>query len=417
MRTRSKVFLPLLVIAGLALGLAAAGRGQSVHSPASSGFDPSPAIRARAKVLLGSLDLGQEAAQVLLVGVGGKGQPSVASLGLLSSLPVGGVILFGFNLTDKAAELGPFTAALQDAQARNGTGIPLFVAIDHEGGSVFRFRSNDITRLPPPLELGLRGPAYAREIARSAAEELLALGVNLVLAPVVEVLGPSNAKFLGNRSFGRDPARVDAVAAAFIEGLQSSGLAAVAKHFPGNAGADPHAELPVLRVDRASFDADYLPRFASAIRHGVGAVMLSHVMLPAIDNRRPATLSAAIVAGELKTRLDFAGVALTDDLYMKALSSREAPERTAVEALAAGADLLMLSVGDGAPRIRDAILRAVKSGALPRERLDDAVLRCLMLKLSFGMEAGLDPAIRAGRLASFPDLVSSHRRLPAQARD
>jgi beta-N-acetylhexosaminidase len=407
LKTCLLVLLAAAISAGAGLGCQEIDAGPSAMAPPAE----AGALRDRAIALRSALSLEQEAAQVLLIGVDGKGRPAESSLELIAGFPAGGVILFGFNLSGRASELGDFTADLQDAMARNGTGIPLFVAIDHEGGSVFRFHSNDITRLPPPLELALRGPDYAGEIGRAAGEELRALGVNMVLGPIVELLTADNAKFLGNRSFGRDPKRVDAVAGAFIDGLQSAGLAAVAKHFPGNADADPHAELPVLAADRAALERDYLPRFAQAIARGVGGVMLSHVMLPALDAKRPATLSPTVVGGELKGALGFQGVALTDDLYMKALTAKEAPERAAVEALAAGDDLLMLSTDSGATRIRDAIVRAVKAGILPRERLDDAVLRCISLKLRFGMEAALDPAVRARRLAAFPAIVSGHRKL------
>jgi len=364
--------------------------------------------RAEAERLRAALSLEQEAAQVLLVGVGGKGKPSRESLGLLSSLPLGGVLLFGFNIPDAPADLGPFTAALQDVQAGKAAGIPLVVAVDHEGGSVFRFRGGGITRLPPPYEVGLRGTAYARALGRASGTELRALGVNMALAPVVELLGDGNRAFLGNRSYGRDARRVDASAGAFIEGLQAGGAAAVAKHFPGNAADDPHKGTAVLDIDLKSYERDYLPRFASAARKGVAAVMASHAILPALDADRPATLSSRLLEGELKGRLGFRGVVLTDDLYMKAISRDEAPERSAVEALAAGADLLMLSAGGAAPRVRDAIVRAVEAGALPRSRLDDAVARILELKLRFKMAEDLDAEARRARLASFPALVERH---------
>lgn len=203
---------------------------------------------------------------------------------------------------------------------------------------------------------------------------------------------------------------VDAAAGAYISGLQAEGVAAVAKHFPGNAGGDPHKVLPLLDIDRATYERDYLPRFASAIAAGVSSVMLSHVMLGALDPELPASLSPAIVGGELRGALGFTGLAITDDLGMRALSTRSSPERSAVSALAAGADLLMLTDMRLAPRVRDSIVAAVEEGRLPEARLDEAAGRVLELKRRFAMERGLDPEARAKALADFPSIVIEESR-------
>jgi beta-N-acetylhexosaminidase len=351
------------------------------------------------------MDLGQKAAQVLLIGVEGSGFPSADTRALLERLPVGGVLLFGFNLPPEPADLGRFTAALQDSAARSGTGIPLIVAMDHEGGSVFRFKGEGINRIPPPSEVGPKGARYASILGRAAGAELRALGVNMALAPVVELLTDENKAFLGSRSYGREASMVDAAAGAYIKGLQAEGVAAVAKHFPGNASGDPHKVLPRLDIDRSTYERDYLPRFASAIRCRVSSVMLSHVVCGVLDPDRPASLSPAIVRGELRDRLGFRGLAITDDLDMKALSTRSSLEDSAVAALAAGADLLMLTDMRAAARVRDAVVLAVKDGRLPAARLDEAARSVLELKRRFRMDGCLDSGLRAKRLADFPSIV------------
>jgi beta-N-acetylhexosaminidase len=358
---------------------------------------PSPAAPSVARLSVATLSLAEKAAQVLLVGIEGSTLPTKACLELLADLPLGGVILFSFNIPERTIDLGRLTGALQDAAAGAKAGIPLFVAIDHEGGSVFRFPRGGLTRLPPPSEVGRRGPGYARLLGTAAGAELRGLGVNLALAPVVELLSEGNKAVLGGRAYGREPATVDAVARAFIEGLQDSGCAAVAKHFPGNGAL--------------TYERDFLPRFASAIEAGVSGVMLSHVLVPAVDPGRPATLSRAIVAGDLKEGLGFEGFALTDDLFMKALLDSMPIERSAVEALSAGADLLMLSSYTGARRVRDAIVRAVEAGLLPQERLDEAVQRVLAQKMRFQLAEDLDPIRRQARLADFPELVKRNQAL------
>ncbi|MGO8692940.1 MAG: glycoside hydrolase family 3 N-terminal domain-containing protein [Rectinemataceae bacterium] len=378
---------------------------------------PSASLRARAEALRAKLSLSDEAAQVLLVGIDGTGLPAATARELLSRTPLGGVLLFGFNLPRKARDLGLFTAAIQEAAAKNGSGLPFIIALDDEGGSVFRFHGSDITRLPAPLEAARRGPTFVGLLGTAAGRELRDLGVNVALAPVVEALTDDNRRFLGDRSYGRDPAKVDADAGAFIEGLQSAGVAAVAKHFPGNAGADPHQGLAFLSVDRKTYESLLLPRFAAAFGNvaadpdrGAAAVMLSHVIVPAIDPSNPASLSPRFVEGELRRSLGFRGVAMTDDLYMKALTERLPPERSAVQALLAGDDLLMLSVQDAALEIRDAIVRAVEAGVLSRSRLDEAADRVIELKLRFGMESALDPSVRERRLAGFDSVVAEDRR-------
>ncbi len=221
----------------------------------------------------------------------------------------------------------------------------------------------------------------------------------------MELLTDENKRFLGSRSYGREASKVDAVAGAYIRGLQAGGVAAVAKHFPGNAGEDPHLVLPELDIPKAIYERDCLPRFASAIRNRVSSVMLSHVVFGAVDPGHPASLSPAIVGGELRKRLGFAGVAITDDLGMKALSSSMSPERSAVAALAAGADLLMLTDMRAAFPVRDAIVAAVRERRLGPGRLDEAVTRILELKRRFRMGEALDPAVRSKRLADFDALV------------
>ncbi len=365
---------------------------------------------------LSSLDLEAKAAQVLLIGVEGSGAPTADSAALLERMGVGGVLLFGFNLPGEPAEAGRFTSALQDASLRGWASrreapIPLIVAVDHEGGSVFRFKGAGITRIPPPSEVAGRGEAYASLLGRAAGAELRALGFNMALAPVVELLTDDNKAFLGSRSYGRSARETDAAAGAYIEGLQSELVAAVAKHFPGNAGEDPHRVLPELALSKEAYERDYLPRFASAVKRRVSSVMLSHVVFTAIDPSRPASLSPAIVRGELRGRLGFRGLAITDDLGMRALSATRSPEKSAVEALAAGADLLMLVDMRAAPGVRDAIVAAVKEGRLPAARLDEAVRRVLELKARFKMDEGLDPAARAAELGRFPSIVREDGQL------
>jgi beta-N-acetylhexosaminidase len=359
---------------------------------------------------LAGLSLEEKCGQLLLIGVAGSSLANASDLALVRDLGPGGVLLFGFNTSEGPAALASLVGAYQDASARSGGGLPLVVAIDHEGGTVFRFKTG-LTRLPSAAAVGQRGPGYAGLLGEVAGRELLAIGINLALAPVVEELSKDNAEFLGTRSYGEDARRVDACAGAFIEGLARHGVAAAAKHFPGNGSSDPHRGSPRLDASAAALERDYISRFRSAIRHGSAVVLLSHVVVTALDPLSPATLSRGIVEGRLKRSLRFDGVALTDDLFMRAVSGHSTPEKTAVLAVAAGADLLMLSEGQSGRRVRQALVAAVEGGVLAQSRVDDAVLRILELKARFHMEEGLDPALRRARLARLPAIVADNARL------
>lgn len=390
-------------------GLSLSGCGACSAAPAVARQaqlpPPASAFRGKARAILARLSLEEKCGQLLLLGVQGQGNPSAEARALVRDLGPGGILLFGFNIGEDVTELGLLTGGLQDAAAASGAGLPLIVAIDHEGGSVFRFKSG-VTRLPSAATVGSRGPDYARLLGERAGLELSALGINLALAPVVEARSSANGSFMGERSYGSDPALVDEVAGAFIEGLGASGVAATAKHFPGNADVDPHRGLPVLEVDKARLERDYVERFRKAIDHGAAVVLLSHVLVPSVDPGRPATISPLLDKAMLKDRLRFDGVVLTDDLFMKALSADLPPERSAVLAVKAGADLLMLSAGHAGHRVRDALMAAVRSGDLPESRLDDAVLRVIELKLRFSMDSAFDREARARRLASLPAIVA-----------
>ncbi|HUX37881.1 MAG TPA: glycoside hydrolase family 3 N-terminal domain-containing protein [Rectinemataceae bacterium] len=363
-------------------------------------------IEARARLLVVKMSLEEKAGQTLLVGVGGSGSAPRASLAMVRDTGVGGILLFGFNIPADPLSLCPALVQFQEAATTSGATLPLLVAIDHEGGSVFRFKGG-ITRPPSPLATADRGEAYARLLGQREGLELGDLGINMVLGPIVEALTGANSAFLGNRSFGSDPHRVDAIASAYIKGLAAGGAVAVAKHFPADGPADPHRSLPCLSASRKELVDLYLARFASAIGAGAPVVMVSHIVVEAIDPDEPATLSARVI-GLLRTDLGFHGVVLTDDLYMKALGM--SPRRSAPRAIAAGADLLMLSSEEAALPVRGALVEAVRSGFLPESRLDEAVVSVVALKLSKGLEPARMPA---DRRASFAARVVESTRLLA----
>jgi beta-N-acetylhexosaminidase len=349
-------------------------------------------LRERAVQMARRLDDRALAAQVLLTGIDGKGSLDRAMTALLRRVPAGGVMLFRYNLSIKKTEIAPFLKAVSDTVGSGG-GIAPFMAVDHEGGYVHRF-GEGVVRLPAPLAYWekIRAGGKTRretlagleEDAFRSGEEIRGLGITLNLAPVAEVLTNGNRAFLDDRSYGPDSGFVEAACAAFIRGMERAGILCAVKHFPGNTGEDPHNGKSVLVPDRAELNkmAGPMIRLLKSPRPPV--VMVSHVLVPAWDGERSASLSPAVIGSWLRGELGFGGVVLADDFAMGAVSSARTPGEAAVEALNAGVDMLMawpLNIN----AIHAAILEALREGRLPRARLEDAAARIIYEKLRLGI--------------------------------
>ena len=318
--------------------------------------------------------------QLLLAGFEGCELPADLAR-LIEAGRVGGVVLFARNVRDPA-QLRSLTAALHACAPE---GAPLLIAIDQEGGRVQRLRS-PWTEWPPMQRLGaLDAPELTAEVARALAVELADLGIGLDFAPCVDVdTNPANP-VIGDRSFGSDPARVAAHAASFIRAMQEAGVAACAKHFPGHGdtACDSHFELPRLDHDAARLRAVELPPFAAAVAAGVASVMTAHVLLRALDPRRPATLSPDVMA-LLRDELAYDGVVFSDDLEMKAVADHHRPKALVDGCLEAGVDALLVCRD---ARFRDEVLRALERAR--DAQLEHPLRRLLALKQRFaGPRAG-----------------------------
>ena len=323
---------------------------------------------------------------------------------------VGGVILFSRNLVD-AAQVSELTAALKRAAGR-----PLLVSIDQEGGRVARLRAaHGFTELPPMRALGQAGDeALAHRVGRLLGLELRAVGIDQDYAPVVDVdTNPANP-VIGDRSLSRDAAEVGRLGAALARGLQSVGVAACAKHFPGHGDTsqDSHVDLPRLPHTLARLRAVELPPFTALARAGVAAVMTAHVVFEALDADRPATLSPAVMA-LLRTECGFAGCCVSDDLEMKAITAHLPLEVVAPGAVAAGVDQLLICHTPAVQHAAiDLVRRAVEDGRLPRERLREAMARVAGL-LAYAGPAP-DPRLAAAALRT-PEHLALAARIPALA--
>src|SRR5919197_247731 len=301
------------------------------------------------------------ASQLFMVGLPG---PTLdrATRAFLAEHPPGGIILFKRNIRS-AAQLRRFVAAIHET----GAGVRPLVALDHEGGRVHRL-PRPFTHFPPAATVaGCGDLRLAEALGRAMGRELAAVGIDLDFAPVLDVWSNPRNRVIGDRAFGSDPARVARHALAFARGLARAGVLACGKHFPGHGASvgDSHFVLPRVRRSRRALAAVDLLPFARAIAAGIPALMTAHVLYPALDPRRPATLSPAICRDLLRRRLGFRGVLFSDDLEMQALAARQTPPRAAVQALQAGCDMLLVCQSlDAARAAMRGVEEAVAAGAL-----------------------------------------------------
>ncbi|MEV0601097.1 glycoside hydrolase family 3 protein [Streptomyces sp. NPDC050315] len=263
----------------------------------------------------------------------------------------------------------------------------ILIAIDEEGGDVTRLEVRGGSSFPGNLALGaVDDTGLTHAVARELGRRLADCGITLNWAPSADVNSNPGNPVIGVRSFGSDPHLVARHTAAYVQGMQSAGVAACTKHFPGHGdtAVDSHHDLPRIDAARDTLYARELVPFKAAVVAGTKAVMSAHILVPALDGDLPATLSPAALHGLLRAPvaaggLGFDGLIVTDAVEMRAIAATYGIERGSVLAIAAGADAICVGGGlaDEATvlRLRDALVRAVRSGALPEERLADAAAR------------------------------------------
>jgi beta-N-acetylhexosaminidase len=361
------------------------------------------------------------AQSVLLPGFTGPTLPSWLAARLRNGL--GGVCLFATNIETRE-QLRELTQAIREANPF------ALIAIDEEGGDVTRLYSDQGSPYPGNALLGrIDDPEFTKFVATIVGWELRRAGVNLNLAPDVDINSNPDNPVIGTRSFGADPGLVARHASAWIEGLQLTGVSASAKHFPGHGDTaeDSHLALPVVDVDRATLDVRELVPFAAAVAAGTRTVMTSHILLPQLDDGRPATFSPGILQDLLRRDLEFDGVIVTDALDMAGASRDVGIPAAAVLALAAGSDLLCIGTDNTDAELQSIeaeIDAAVLDGRLDASRLADAAARIKTLAATLLIEqddipipewivANAEPEFELGRaIAAFEfrsDVVAPER--------
>lgn len=331
------------------------------------------------------LTLEEQIGQILMVGFPGT-TPTPELVELIQRYHIGNIILFSRNVQD-ARQLRALTNQLQDLAREAGQRFPLLIAIDQENGMVQRLGS-DATIFPGNMALGAAGSEQsAYEVALAAGLELRALGVNLNLAPVVDVNNNPANPVIGVRSFGEDPRQVALLAGAEIRGYRNAGVATCIKHFPGHGdtATDSHLAVPVVPYDMERLEQIELVPFKSGIAAGTDCVMTAHIYFPALmgETNLPATLSPVVIRQLLREQLGFQGVIITDCLEMKAVSETVGVGRGAVLAQQAGNDLILIShLYERQLAGITALKAAVQAGETDPEQIRQSVERVLALKES-----------------------------------
>jgi beta-N-acetylhexosaminidase len=301
---------------------------------------------------------------------------------LARDFDLGGAILFSRNV-EAPEQLVELAASVETL----GRAMPAWVSIDQEGGRVARL-AEPFTRWPPMAVLGRAGSEeLAERFGRALARELSAVGITLDYAPVLDIHTNPKNPVIGDRALAERAEEVARLGTAIIRTLQQEGVAACGKHFPGHGdtSADSHVELPVVEHPPDRLRAVEFEPFRAAIAERVAFIMTAHVLVPALDEEQPASLSPRVIHDVLRAELGYEGVILSDDLEMKAISTRRSVPAAAVQAIRAGCDAVLVCSGDIETQAAtlEALVKAVESEVILRSRIDDALKRLRRVKERF----------------------------------
>jgi beta-N-acetylhexosaminidase len=334
--------------------------------------------------LLDLSEINRKIGQLFMIGMPGLSLDEDTKR-LIGDYNPGGIIFFSRNISDPL-QMARLCRDLQKTSIKYH-GIPLFLAIDQEGGRVARLK-DPFTVFPGNEAIGMdeKSVERAREFGSVTAKEMRIVGLNMNLAPVVDVRTDKPEKHLKGRIFGEDHKDVALLGETVVKALQEKGVMAVAKHFPGlgRARIDPHLNLPKIDLDASRISEIDIAPFEAAIKAGVSGVMTSHAIYSALDPKYPATLSSIILKGILRDKLGFNGLIITDDLEMGAIRKKWGVSKGAISSFRAGADILLICKNqknflEGLALIRGKLLRE----QVLTERLSQSLERIMAVKSKF----------------------------------
>ena len=306
----------------------------------------------------------------------------------LSEYPVGGIIYFADNIEDPE-QLSEMTKKLQGF-SKDITGLPIFIGIDEEGGSVTRIAKNEnfeVDKVDTMENIGLEGDSQkAYDAGNTIGKYLAEYGFNVNFAPDADVI-TSTKSVIGDRSFGTDPNVVSDMMAAYANGCKDAGILACAKHFPGHGAvdADTHEGEAVIDKNWAELEESELIPFKRAATEKIPFMMVSHICLPSITVESiPASLSGSLITDKLRGNLGYKGIIITDSLAMGAIDTKYSSPEAAVKALQAGADMLLMPMDFKAAY--EGVLSAIEDGTISEERINESVIRIVKEKIKLNGE-------------------------------
>ena len=329
-----------------------------------------------------NMTLDEKIGQIITVGIDGY-TINDKTKELIVDKKVGGIILFKDNIND-SNQLLQLINNIKDINSKNK--IPLFISIDEEGGRVSRL-PKEIKKLPSNEVIGnINDKKLAYDIGETIGYSLKRFGFNMDFAPVLDINSNPNNKVIGDRSFSSNKNIVANLGVSEINGFKSSNIISVAKHFPGHGDTDidSHYKLPIINktLDELK-EVEFVP-FKNAIKENVPSIMVSHILLPEIDDINPASMSKTIITDILRKDLKFDGLIVTDDMTMVAITNDFDISEACIKSINAGADLLLICHGyetevDVINNIKD----AVDKGIISIDRINESVYRILSLKYSY----------------------------------
>ena len=358
----------------------------------SEAEDRKDPLEAKAESLLAGMTIEEKAGQLLIVGFPGDTKKE-ALQDYIDRLKVSGFILFSRNYTDFDS-LYALARSLKEMNSLNNP-LPLFISIDEEGGTVSRLPKGG-TRFPDARKVGKAGePGLTYKAGQTIAKELKAAGINLNFAPVLDIVESGENKLLIKRSYGSTPEVVSLHGTSFISGLQSEGVTAVPKHFPGhgNTNQDSHSTLPVIDTDKAAMQSRELVPFKAAIDAGLDAVMVGHIAFPKLDpTGLPASMSSYFLTDVLRKDLGFGGISISDDIEMQGyISSKDTVEECVISSFNAGLDIFLIGHTKAIQeQVFKALLDGCRDGRISEERLNESVLRIIKAKLKNGLTDAME---------------------------
>ncbi|MFS0727465.1 beta-N-acetylhexosaminidase [Paenibacillus sp. 1P07SE] len=335
-----------------------------------------------AAALLADLTLEEKLGQLVILGLEGTSmEPETQEM--IERYHVGGFILYQDNI-DSLAQTAQLVNELKEANRQNS--VPLLLGVDQEGGRVDRMPSG-ISAVPSPRRVAeADDKRFSYATGQALGIQVRALGLNLNFAPVLDVNNNARNPVIGDRSYGDLPDAVIRHGLEAMDGLRSTRVIPVVKHFPGHGDTDvdSHLDLPVIHKTKDELENFELKPFAAAIAAETDAVMVAHLLIPGLDPDRPASLSEAIITDLLRGEMGFEGVVMTDDLTMQGITKHHTVGEAAVLTLLAGSDIVLIGHHHGQQaEVLDAIRQSVEDGLLTEQQLDEKTSRVLRLKQSY----------------------------------